>query len=59
MLSDWLFWQYSNRGRLDAYTGDERFIDLNVFAGDEVQWAEFTETGGQTDEAQGQDGLED
>lgn len=55
--TDWLFWQYSNRGRLDGYTGDERFIDLNVFAGDEVQWAEFTETGGQTDEAQGQDGL--
>ena len=33
---DWLFWQYSNRGRLDGYTGDERFIDLNVFAGGAV-----------------------
>ena len=43
---DWLFWQYSNRGRLDGYTGDERFIDLNVFAGDEARWAGFTEAGG-------------
>lgn len=41
---DWLFWQYSNRGRLDGYTGDERFIDLNVFAGDEARWAGFTES---------------
>lgn len=44
---DWLFWQYSNRGRLDGYTGDERFIDLNVFAGDEARWAGFTEAGRQ------------
>ena len=28
---EWTFWQYSNRGRLDGYNGDERFIDLNVF----------------------------
>ena len=41
----WTFWQYSNRGRLDGYTGDERFIDLNVFAGDEARWAGFTEAG--------------
>ena len=29
----WLFWQYSNRGRLDGYSGEERFIDLNVYRG--------------------------
>lgn len=29
----WDFWQYSNRGRLDGYDGDERFIDLNVYNG--------------------------
>lgn len=39
-LSDgrqWDFWQYSNRGRLKGYTGDERFIDLNVFNGTKEQ----------------------
>ncbi len=30
---DWLFGQYSNRGRLAGYDGAERFIDLNVFRG--------------------------
>ena len=30
---DWTFWQYSNRGRLAGYSGEERYIDLNVFGG--------------------------
>ena len=30
----WTFWQYSNRGRLNGYSGPERFIDLNAFRGD-------------------------
>lgn len=30
---DWVFWQYTNRGRLDGYNGDEEFIDINVFKG--------------------------
>ena len=30
---DWTFWQYSNRGRLYGYAGEERYIDLNVFYG--------------------------
>ncbi len=30
---EWTFWQYSNRGRLSGYSGEERFIDLNVFHG--------------------------
>lgn len=34
----WLFWQYSNRGRLDGYKGTERFIDLNVFGGTKEEW---------------------
>lgn len=35
----WTFWQYSNRGRLDGYYGEEQYIDLNVFDGtlDEFQ----------------------
>lgn len=29
----WTFWQYSNRGRMQGFLGDQRFIDLNVFNG--------------------------
>ena len=28
-----LFWQYSDRGRLEGYDGPEKYIDLNVFFG--------------------------
>lgn len=34
----WTFWQYSNRGKLEGYSGDEEFIDLNVFSGSEEAW---------------------
>lgn len=37
----WAFWQYTNRGRLKGYEGDEEFIDLNVFYGNEKEWREF------------------
>lgn len=30
---DWKFWQYTGRGRLEGYNGEEEFIDLNVFNG--------------------------
>lgn len=30
---NWTFWQYSNRAQLKGYTGDQKFIDLNVFYG--------------------------
>lgn len=30
---EWTFWQYSDKGRLHGYSGEERFIDLNVFRG--------------------------
>lgn len=35
-LSDnkqWTFWQYTDRSVLDGYSGDEKFIDMNVFNG--------------------------
>lgn len=32
------FWQYSNRGRLKGYSGEEKYIDLNVFKGSEKEW---------------------
>lgn len=31
---DWTFWQYSDKGRLAGYAGEEKYIDLNVYAGD-------------------------
>lgn len=31
----WTFWQYSDRGILPGYRGGEKYIDLNVFYGDE------------------------
>lgn len=29
----WTFWQYTNRERLDGYSGEEKFVDMNVFCG--------------------------
>lgn len=31
----WVFWQYSDKGELEGYSGEERFIDLDVFRGNE------------------------
>lgn len=39
--SEWTFWQYTNRGRLKGYQGEEAYIDLNVFYGNEKQWRDF------------------
>lgn len=38
---DWTFWQYTDRARLPGYQGEERFIDLNVFAGSEEAFLSF------------------
>ena len=35
---DWVFWQYSNRHRLQGYNGEESFIDMNVFNGSEDEF---------------------
>lgn len=37
----WTFWQYSNRGRLEGFSGEEPFVDLNVFHGTQEQWLSF------------------
>lgn len=34
----WAFWQYSNRGRLEGYSGREKYIDLNVFRGTRAEF---------------------
>lgn len=39
--SDWKFWQYSNRTKLDGYNGKEKFIDMNVFNGSEKEFEEY------------------
>lgn len=39
---NWTFWQYTNRGRLKGFSGEEPFVDLNVFYGTEKQWVSFT-----------------
>lgn len=35
---DWTFWQYTNRGRLKGFTGEEPYVDLNVFKGSLEEW---------------------
>jgi len=37
----WRFWQFSERFRLEGYSGEERYIDLNVYAGDRGQWEQY------------------
>ena len=35
------FWQYSDHGRLHGYSGEEKYIDLNVFCGSEEEWENY------------------
>ena len=37
----WTFWQYSNRHVLKGYKGEERYIDMNVFAGKKDAFASY------------------
>ncbi len=41
LLSDgrqWTFWQYSEKGYIKGYSGEENFIDLNVFNGSKSEF---------------------
>lgn len=38
---DWVFWQYSDKGKLDGYSGEEEHIDLNVFNGNASDFANY------------------
>ena len=43
-LSDdrkWVFWQYTNRDKLDGYNGKEKYIDVNVFNGSVEEYTEY------------------
>ncbi len=44
ILSDdrkWKFWQYSDKGLLDGYQGEEKYIDLNVFCGSIDEFSDY------------------
>lgn len=34
-FKNWTFWQYADKGRLKGYSGQEKFIDLDVFNGND------------------------
>ncbi len=38
---EWTFWQYSDKGRLMGYSGEERYIDLNVFRGSRKEFETY------------------
>lgn len=35
---DWKFWQFSDKGVLAGFTGEEKYIDLNVYNGSEQEF---------------------
>jgi lysozyme len=37
----WTFWQYTDREKLNGYNGKEKFIDVNVFNGNEKEFEEY------------------
>lgn len=38
---EYAFWQYTDKGRLPGYQGDEKCIDLNVFCGTEEEFLRY------------------
>ncbi len=40
---EWNFWQFTNRERLDGYTGEEKYIDMNVFNGSVEAFHQYLE----------------
>ncbi len=38
------FWQYTNRANLEGYSGEEKYIDMNVFFGTAEEFASFGKT---------------
>lgn len=39
----WTFWQYTDRGYLEGYQGDEKYIDMNVFCGTKEEFENYPE----------------
>jgi len=40
----WIFWQYCNRGRLKGIDKSQKYVDLNVFVGNEQEFVELIST---------------
>ncbi len=38
---EWTFWQYTNRDTLKGYSGEEKYIDVNVFSGSEDEFRDY------------------
>lgn len=38
---DWTFWQFTNRMRLNGYSGEETYIDVNVFNGSQSDFDRY------------------
>jgi lysozyme len=44
-LSDgrkWTFWQFTDKGKLEGYSGIEKYIDINVFYGSQQEFKNYT-----------------
>ena len=39
---EWTFWQYTNKEQLSGYSGDEKYIDMNVFNGSESDFESYS-----------------
>lgn len=40
---EWTFWQYTNKGYLKGYQGEEKYIDFNVFRGTREEFEKYSE----------------
>lgn len=49
----WAFWQYSHRDRREGYDGQERYIDMNVFAGSRAELAMLVDRAEDAEPAEG------
>ena len=41
---EWTFWQYTNREKLNGYSGREKYIDVNVFTGSAEDYNQYLKT---------------
>lgn len=40
-IREWTFWQYTDRAILPGYSGEEKYIDMNVFRGSKEEFARY------------------
>lgn len=44
-ITNWKFWQFTNREVLNGYSGDEKYIDVNVFNGSALEFSNYPTVG--------------